>query len=99
MPIELVETNPEVQLQATLLMADLQVEVQFYSKDHCTVLVTYMDREGNTKTVFTVHRDKEVRAVEAALRIATNFDSLGSEEDYKLAESIMPGLSEARWIA
>lgn len=54
---------------------------------------------GNSRVEHTSHEGENVKAVEAALRIATNFDSLGSEEDYKLANSIMPTLAEARWIA
>ena len=100
MAIEMIETNDNnVQLTVQLHMADIHVVVSFYTKEHCTVLVEYADKDDSIKSVFTVHRDKEVKAVEAALRIATNFDSLGSEEDYKLAESIMPALAEARWIA
>lgn len=99
MVIELIETseiNPELTVQ--LSMADSYVIVNFYSNQHCTVLVEYSDSTDSTKSVFTVHRNKEVKAVEAALRIVSNFDGNGSEEDYKLAESIMPAVAEARWI-
>ena len=101
MAIELAEncnSNTEVQLQVSVSMADLFVEALFYSDKHCTVLVTYTDSDGSTKVATSEHRDSEVKAVEAALRIATNFDGTGSEEDYKLAESIMPAESQARWI-
>lgn len=99
MAIEMIETNDDnAQLVVQLNMADTYVIVNFYSKEHCTVLVEYTDSTGSIKSVFTVHRNKEVKAVEAALRIASNFDGNGSEEDYKLAESIMPAVSQARWI-
>ena len=102
MAIQLAEnydSNTEAQLQVSISMADLFVEVLFYSDKHCTVLVTYTDSDGSTKISTSKYKDQEVKAVEAALRIATNFDSTGSEEDYKLAESIMPrNLPDARWI-
>ena len=102
MAIELAEncnSNTEVQLQVSVSMADLFVEALFYSNKHCTVFVTYTDSDGSTKVAASEHRDSEVKAVEAALRIAScNFEGTGSEDDYKLAESIMPTDPAARWI-
>ena len=101
MAIELIETNSDnAQMLVKLHMACIHVIVSFYSNDHCTVLVEYADDDDSVKSVFTVHRrhKQEVKAVEAALRIATNFEGTGSEDDYKLAESIMPTDPAARWI-
>ena len=101
MAIQLAEncnSNTEVQLRVSIDMVDLFVEALFYNDKHCTVLVTYTDARGSTKVATSEHRDQEVKAVEAALRIASNFEGTGSEDDYKLAESIMPAESQARWI-
>lgn len=97
----MIETSDssQVQLSVDLRMADTEVNVRFYSGVYCTVTVHYIDMLGNSRVENTSHEGENVKAVEAALRIATNFDSLGSEEDYKLANSIMPALAEARWIA